>query len=121
MPILHANNADFYYELHGTGKPVILIAGYTCDYSAWEMLLENLTRHFQVLTFDNRGVGQTTDHNAPLSAELMAQDVIALADQLNLAKPHIIGQSMGGCQSQRMSISGSRLVLRLSFTFYFLS
>ncbi len=100
MPHIKLKDANFYYELHGSGYPLILISGYTCDHLVWMPILESLSKKFQVLLFDNRGVGQTTDDNLPLSAELMAQDVISLADHLNLQKPHIIGQSMGGTIAQ---------------------
>ena len=103
MAMIKVNNANFYYELHGQGQPVILIAGYTCDFSSWAMMLEDLSQHFQVLVFDNRGIGQTTDDNIALSAELMARDVMALADELHLDSPHIIGQSMGGTIAQTIA------------------
>lgn len=96
MAFAEINDARFYYESHGKGHPIILIAGYTCDHTAWDKVTELLARHFQVIVFDNRGVGQTKDAQAPLTIELMAHDVIMLADQLNLKRPHIIGQSMGG-------------------------
>ena len=76
-------------------------------------LLENLSKQFQVLLFDNRGVGQTTDDGRPLSAELMAQDVVALADALDLKKPHIVGQSMGGTIAQRVATHHSEKISKL--------
>ena len=100
MPFIKANDATFYYELHGSGQPLVLISGYTCDHQVWLSVIEELSKHFQVLLFDNRGVGQTTDDNKSLSAELMAQDVISLIEQLDLKKPHIVGQSMGGTIAQ---------------------
>src|SRR3990167_1041902 len=96
MPILNVNNADFYYEIHGNGQPVVLISGYSCDHLAWLPILAGLSKHFQVILFDNRAIGRTVDKGIPLSVELMAQDVIDLAQQLQLNKPHIIGHSMGG-------------------------
>lgn len=96
MPKINVNNANFYYESHGKGQPLILISGYTCDHTVWSMILDKLSSHFQVIIFDNRGVGQTVDQGETLTAELMAKDVIGIAEELNLEKPHIIGQSMGG-------------------------
>lgn len=96
MPKINVNNANFYYESHGKGEPLILIAGYTCDHTVWSMILDKLSQQFQVIIFDNRGVGQTVDQGETLTAELMAKDVIALAEALNLEKPHVVGQSMGG-------------------------
>lgn len=103
MPTIQLNNANFYYELHGKGAPLILIAGYTCDYSSWQLMMEDLSKQFQVLVFDNRGIGQTTDANEPLSIKQMANDVMALADHLRLEKPHIAGQSMGGTIGQTIA------------------
>lgn len=103
MAMINANRANFYYEIYGKGKPIILIAGYTCDFSSWQMILEGLTKYFQVLVFDNRGIGRTTDDNVALSVKLMAQDVMALADALHLEKPHIVGQSMGGTIAQTIA------------------
>ena len=110
MSKIKLNNANFYYELHGKGHPLILIAGYSGDHLVWMPLLENLSKQFQVLLFDNRGVGQTTDDGRPLSAELMAQDVVALADALDLKKPHIVGQSMGGTIAQRVATHHSEKI-----------
>jgi len=103
MPMIKANDTHFYYELYGKGQPVILIAGYTCDYSSWSLMTEELGKHFQVLVFDNHGIGRTTDNNQPLSVEIMAQDVIALSSQLDLDKSHIIGHSMGGTIAQTIA------------------
>ena len=96
MPNINVNNASFYYELHGKGQPLILIAGYGANGRSWMPIVNALSQHFQVITFDNRAGGQTTDNGVTLSVELMAQDVIALSDALNLKNPHIVGRSMGG-------------------------
>jgi 3-oxoadipate enol-lactonase len=100
MAFLEVNNAKFYYESHGEGQPLILISGYTADHDNWISVVEPLSEHFNVITFDNRAVGQTEDDGGELSAELMADDVIAIADVLGLEKPHIIGSSMGGTIAQ---------------------
>lgn len=103
MAMISVNGAEFYYELQGIGRPIVLIAGYTCDHTYWQPIVEALSRQFQVLLFDNRGIGQTKDNGEPLSAELMAEDVIQLCEKLNLQKPHIVGQSMGGCIAQTIA------------------
>jgi 3-oxoadipate enol-lactonase len=100
MPFIKANNANFYYELHGTGHPLVLITGYTGDHAAWLPVLDGLSKHFQVLVFDNRASGQTTDAGDSLQGDVVAQDVIALVAQLDLEKPHIVAHSMGGSIAQ---------------------
>lgn len=103
MPHIHVNNANFYYEVYGSGQPIVLIAGYTLNHSFWMPIFEQLKNHFQVLVFDNRGTGETKDNAKNLTAELMANDVIALAEALQLHKPHIVGHSMGGTIAQAIA------------------
>jgi pimeloyl-ACP methyl ester carboxylesterase len=118
MPTIQVNDANFYYELHGKGQPLILINGYTANHIYWLPILDELSRHFQVLIFDNRAAGKTTDDGRELSAELMADDVVALANTLQLKKPHILGISMGGaiaqCIASRYPDVLNKLVLLLS-------
>jgi len=113
MPMIKINDADFYYELHGKGHPLILIAGYTCDHMYWMQQVGPLSEHFQVLIFDNRASGQTKDDDRELSAELMADDAMALADSLNLKNPHIIGSSMGGNIAQQVAIRHPEKIKKL--------
>lgn len=100
MPTIKTKTAEFYYEQHGKGHPLILISGYTCDHTIWYPLLKFLSPHFQVTIFDNRACGQTKDSKQELTIELMAQDVLDLAKALKLDSPHIVGHSMGGTIAQ---------------------
>jgi pimeloyl-ACP methyl ester carboxylesterase len=100
MSIAKLKDIEIYYELHGDGKPLVLIAGYASDHLYWEGMLGKLAQHFQVLTFDNRGAGQTKDADSPFTIETMANDTMALIKYLNLAQPHIVGHSMGGAVAQ---------------------
>ncbi|MDP1604744.1 MAG: alpha/beta hydrolase [Legionella sp.] len=100
MPIITVNNLDIYYELHGRGKPLVLIAGYTGDHTFWNLMLDELAQKFQVLIFDNRGIGQTKDNGTFFTLDTMAEDTFALTEKLGLAHPHILGQSMGGTIAQ---------------------
>ena len=103
MSTITINNANFYYELHGNGQPLILIAGYGANGQSWMPIVNELSKHFQVLIFDNRAIGQTNDNEVTLSAQLMAKDVIDLCEALHLKKPHIVGRSMGGNITQTIA------------------
>ncbi|WP_420960206.1 alpha/beta fold hydrolase [Brucella sp. IR073] len=96
------NNIDLYYEVQGKGDPIVLIAGYTCDHTFWDAMVPALARKFQVVTFDNRGIGRTKDGGKPFSVKDMAKDTAALIKHLKLGRPAIIGQSMGGAIAQTM-------------------
>ena len=100
MATIQINNVEIYYEQHGHGEPLILIAGYACDHLFWSAILDHLKPYFQVFIFDNRAVGQTKDDGRSFTLEVMADDTIALIEKLGVARPHILGQSMGGAIAQ---------------------
>ncbi|MDR3490829.1 MAG: alpha/beta hydrolase [Gammaproteobacteria bacterium] len=100
MTTLNINNTKFYYELHGTGIPLVLISGLKAEHDAWFTVLDKLAKQYQVLIFDNRGVGQTIDSGEPFSIETMADDTMELISKLGLKKPHVVGHSMGGAIAQ---------------------
>jgi 3-oxoadipate enol-lactonase len=103
MPKIKTKQGDFYYEIHGEGFPLVLIAGYTCSHHEFALMTEALARKYQVLVFDNRGSGESCDANENLSAESMAQDLISIVDALDIEKFHLVGQSMGGTIAQAVA------------------
>lgn len=96
MPILKLNDIELYYETIGSGQPLMLIAGLASDSQSWQPLVEGLSRHYQLILLDNRGVGRTQPHSASSSIEQMADDCIALADHLGIQQLSLVGHSMGG-------------------------
>jgi pimeloyl-ACP methyl ester carboxylesterase len=83
----NVNDLKMYYEIHGTGKPLILIhggAGSTGMFN--EVLLPVLSKHHQVIAIDLQAHGRTADIDRPLSYELMGDDVAALIRQLKLER-----------------------------------
>ena len=98
MPKIISNNISLYYQTKGKGFPIILISGANSDHkSNWpDAMVDALAKHFQVIQFDNRGVGQSDQPDIPYSIEMMADDVAGLMQALQLEKAHLIGYSMGG-------------------------
>lgn len=97
LPHLKLKNTEFYYELHGDGHPLVLVTGFGGDHLFWSPILDDLKQNFQVLVFDNRGMGQSGEQDPfLLTAEIMAEDVLGIIKTLGLKKPHVLGQSMGG-------------------------
>jgi pimeloyl-ACP methyl ester carboxylesterase len=90
------NGINLYYETHGSGRPLILLHGGLGSGEMFEPLLPQLTRHHQVITVDLQGHGRTADIDRPLDAVLMAGDIAALIDHLQLATPDVVGYSLGG-------------------------
>ncbi|BAY17875.1 alpha/beta hydrolase fold protein [Anabaenopsis circularis NIES-21] len=104
MPKVHVNEIDIFYEVKGSGEPLLLIAGFMCDRSYWSLLLPHLVSHYQVIRFDNRGIGQSSIPNSPYSTQQMATDTSALLDILGIKQAHIIGHSMGGQIAQELAL-----------------
>lgn len=113
MASVTLNDLTLYYEAHGSGAPLILISGYAADHLFWVSLMPYLARHYQVILFDNRGVGQTKDAGAPFTIDDLADDVIQLCHYLGLKQPHVVGQSMGGMIAQRIAIRDPNLIGKL--------
>jgi pimeloyl-ACP methyl ester carboxylesterase len=63
-----------------------------------------LTEHFEVITFDNRGVGESDKPAGPYSAQMLAADTIGLLDALGIEKAIIMGHSMGGFVAQAIAL-----------------
>lgn len=86
-----------YYEQHGKGEDLILVSGLSADHTTWKhTILNDLTNHYKVSIFDNRGVGRTDAPAGNYTTAQMAEDTVALMDALKIDKAHILGHSMGG-------------------------
>lgn len=105
MPKGRVNGIELYYELHGQGAPVLLIAGLSADHFMWALQLPGLVQEFQCILFDNRGVGQSSQPQGPYTTRQLANDAAALLSHLGIAKAHIVGHSMGGAIAQEFAIN----------------
>jgi len=104
MPIIKANNININYQTTGEGPALVLISGLGYPQWQWHKMVPFLSEHFQVITFDNRGVGETDKPAGPYSAQLLASDTVALLDELNIKKAAVFGHSMGGYIAQAMAL-----------------
>jgi len=113
MPLAELTDSRCYYELHGSGSPVILIPGLgtTCD--LWSSVTPELARSFSLILLDNRDVGKSVSKRPPQTLVDFSVDVIELMDHLQLDKAHVIGLSLGGIVAQRLAIDHPGRVDRL--------
>ncbi|MBM7789239.1 alpha/beta fold hydrolase [Tenggerimyces flavus] len=90
------NGLHLYYEIHGTGRPLILLHGGLGAGEMYGPILPAFTENHQVILVDLQGHGRTADIDRPLDVALMADDIAALIDHLGLDHPDVVGYSMGG-------------------------
>jgi pimeloyl-ACP methyl ester carboxylesterase len=102
------------YDSRGSGEPVILIAGFTAVKESWELQVAELAKHFRVVTFDNRGVGETTATTPSFSIADMAADTVGLMDALGIDSAHVFGVSMGGLIAQILALDHAGRVRKVA-------
>jgi pimeloyl-ACP methyl ester carboxylesterase len=90
------NGVNLYYETHGTGRPMILLHGGLGSGEMFAPILPTLADHHQVILVDLQGHGRTADVERPIEIPLMADDIAALIDHLDLDRPDVVGYSLGG-------------------------
>jgi len=90
------NGIKLYYEVHGTGYPLILLHGGLGATSMFGPNLPALAKGRQVIAVDLQGHGRTADIDRPLSPQLMADDIAALIKHLKLERVDLMGYSLGG-------------------------
>ncbi len=90
------NGLNQYYEIHGTGAPLILLHGGLGDISMLAQLLPGLAATCRVVAVDLEGHGRTALIDRPLSFEQMADDLAALMGQLRVERADLVGYSLGG-------------------------
>jgi pimeloyl-ACP methyl ester carboxylesterase len=97
MPKIKTNGINLYYETYGVGEPMVFVAGFSADHRAWQNVIDTYAKRYQVIVFDNRGIGQSDCPDYPYTTEMMADDVVGLIHELKLKNPYLIGHSFGGC------------------------
>lgn len=91
--IAPVNGTEIYYEMAGTGQPLVLIHGGGVDSRAWDEQFSVFAEHYQVIRFDLRGAGKSGHVLVPFSN---ADDIEGLLDYLGVQQAHFIGISRGG-------------------------
>lgn len=104
MTKVQANGINLNVESTGSGKPLVLISGLGYPLWQWHKMVPYLSKHFQVITFDNRGVGDSDKPEGPYTAETLAADTVGLLDALEIEKAIILGHSMGGFIAQAIAL-----------------
>ena len=104
------NGLKMYYEIHGTGRPLVLLHGAFGVATVYPTLAKDR----QQIAVELQGHGHTADRDGPLSLEQMADDVAALLAELKIEQADFFGYSMGGKVGLAVAIRHPKLVRKLA-------
>ena len=108
------NGLNMYYEIHGTGRPLVLLHGaLSAIGTSFGKLLPFLPRSRQVIAVEQQAHGHTADIDRPLTIKQMAEDTDALLKSLGVEKADIFGYSMGAGIGLHIAIQYPDLVRKL--------
>ncbi len=101
------------WERHGHGAPLLLVHGLGYARWGWEPLVEPLARSFDVILFDNRGIGESDVPPGPYTAAEMADDALQVLDEAGVERAHVLGTSLGGMIAQELALAHPERLDRL--------
>ncbi|HJU84031.1 MAG TPA: alpha/beta hydrolase [Holophagaceae bacterium] len=99
------NGLKMYYEVHGSGEPVVLLHGaFMTITNNWTGWIGKLSKRRKVIAVELQGHGRTADIPRDMTSENLADDVAALLDYLNIPRADLLGYSMGGGVAMQCAI-----------------
>jgi 3-oxoadipate enol-lactonase len=106
MPKIRVGDHELHYERGGSGEPLLMIQGMSGTHVSWgEPFLAPLRESFDVIAFDNRGIGLSAPIDGPFTIVEMAEDAAGLLDELGIESAHVVGISMGGMIAQDLALA----------------
>lgn len=97
MPYANGDGAEIYYEIHGSGTPIVLSAGMGGSGSFWMPQLAALAERHQVILYDQVGTGRSAiGSSSARSIAGMADDIAAVMDHADVDAAHVVGHAIGG-------------------------
>jgi pimeloyl-ACP methyl ester carboxylesterase len=111
------NGVELGYREFGSGEPLLLIMGFGGTMGAWnETFVWELAQDYRVITFDNRGMGYSSDSGENYSLELFASDTAGLLEALGIPEASVFGTSMGASIAQELALNYPEKVDKLIFS-----
>ncbi len=101
------------WDRRGNGAPLLLIHGLGYARWGWEPVLPELAEQFDVILFDNRGIGESDAPPGPYTVAEMAADAVQVLDETGVARAHVVGTSLGGMIAQELALAHPERVDRL--------
>jgi len=107
------NGLRIYYEIHGEGRPLVLLHGAYQTADTIGPILPSLAETRRVIVPELQAHGRTADIDRPITYEGMADDVAALVGYLGLYRPDVFGFSMGAAAALQLTVRHPEVVRRL--------
>jgi len=105
MPFISVRDIQIYYEISGKGPQLLYISGTGADLRNKPNVFDSpLAEHFEILAFDQRGLGQTDRPDIRYSMEGYANDAAGLLKALDWGRCHVVGISFGGMVAQELAL-----------------
>jgi 3-oxoadipate enol-lactonase len=101
------------WEAQGEGAPVLLVHGLGYTRQGWGPLRELLARRYRVLSYDNRGIGESEIPPGPYTVDELAEDAVDVLEAAGAGRAHVIGASLGGMVAQLLAAERPACVDRL--------
>ena len=114
MPFVERPGVKVYYQSRGQGVPVLMLQGVGVVGEGWRPQADELAGTYHVAVVDNRGIGQSLPCTSTISIAAMADDALAVMDQLGWDSVHVMGHSMGGVIAQHLALNHPQRVRSLS-------
>jgi pimeloyl-ACP methyl ester carboxylesterase len=109
MPYLRVDGAELFHTSTGTGPPLVLVHGWTCDSVDWTWLIPLLREHFRVIAYDRRGDGRSTGESGP-HLQRHCADLAAVVEQLAGGPAVVVGHSVGAAIVSLLAVQQPDLV-----------
>lgn len=93
------------YEISGQGAPLLLVMGTSAAIGLWGEMIPRLAERYQVIAFDNRGLGGSERGDGAITVASMAEDASALLEALDVPRAHVMGWSLGSAIAQELALA----------------
>jgi pimeloyl-ACP methyl ester carboxylesterase len=107
------NGLEMYYEIHGSGRPLLLLHGAFMTANSFGDLLPGLAARYRVIVPELQGHGRTADIDRAITYEQLADDGAALLEHLGIEQADVVGYSLGGAVALQLAIRHPELVRKL--------
>jgi 3-oxoadipate enol-lactonase len=113
MPFTDTHGVRLHWQEQGSGTPVLLIMGANFSSKLWYPAVSALAKEHRVISFDNRGTGESSPTSVA-SIPDMAADARAVLDAAGVHQAHVYGISLGGVIAQQLALESPGRVLSLT-------